>query len=159
MENFWGFQWQRLVGMVLCRSSVNSNWMAIRTKTTYGTEDGTTVNGYNLTGEGYSDDGSGIAGGTNGGYIAQMYFDSDKLFRPRNINASQGQHYCSACWFYNGAANNEKYIALVGGNSVDGARVGVVFWCLDSPASYTNWSFGASLSLKPLEEEDAEVVT
>lgn len=63
MESYWGTEWRRYVGWVFANGIQ-------KVKMTYGTEDGSTANGYNLTGDGYiSIADSGITG-NSGGYIS-----------------------------------------------------------------------------------------
>lgn len=136
-ENHYGFQWQKLIGWI------NSSGTQ-KAKLTYGQEDGSTVDGYNLTGDGYLSIGA-TPSGTSGGYISEMEF-SDKGMFPKAISGASSTYYTDGLWYNN---PGEK-VARVGGGSGDGARVGAFCASLGGAASYSSWDSGASLSCKPL---------
>lgn len=134
MENYWGQQWRRLIG-----------WMHIsgtqKVKLTWGTEDGSTVTGYNFTGEGYIAIPSSTPTGTSGNYISKVFATPYGIL-PIEAFGSSTTKFCDGLWF-----NNASTIcAVVGGASGDGVRCGASCADLrDSPGS-ANWYIGASPS-------------
>ena len=137
MENYYGFQWRRQNGLI----KVNSD---VRTKFTYGQEDGSTVTGYNTDGTGYKSTGV-TPSGTSGGYISQMKFTEDGMF-PEVASGSDSTYYADGLWFNNSATT----FAFVGGYSNVGALVGAFCLNLSSAVSDAYWSVGAAVSCKPL---------
>ena len=137
MENWWGFQWRRYQGHLLIDG-------VQKVKNTYGQEDGSTVDGYNLTGSGFKTAGATPAG-TSGNYISEMNFTEDGMF-PKTMSGTSTTHYCDACWFNNSGAR----VPLRGGTSDDGVKDGAFSARLASAASSEYWGFGAALSCKPL---------
>lgn len=137
MENYYGFQWRRQNGLI----KVNSD---VRTKLTYGQEDGSTVTGYNTDGTGYKSTGV-TPSGTSGGYISQMKFTEDGMF-PEVASGSDSTYYADGLWFNNSATT----FAFVGGDSDSGAPVGAFCLHLYHAVSSASWYFGAAVSCKPL---------
>ena len=137
MENWWGFQWRRYQGHLLIDG-------VQKVKNTYGQEDGSTVDGYNLTGSGFKTAGATPAG-TNGNYISEMNFTEDGMF-PKTMSGTSTTHYCDACWFNNSGAR----VPLRGSNSISGVKDGAFCAYLGGAASAAHWYFGAALSCKPL---------
>lgn len=138
MENWWGAQWRRTAG------SIFSNGV-YKIKMTYGTQDGSTANGYNTNGNGYIDLSAPTPTGTAGGYIDKMTFTPHGMF-PRELNGSDTSYYCDSCW-YNAIAT---CFELVGGVSGGKARCGAFFSYLSGGAGSVNWGYGAAVSYKPL---------
>lgn len=136
-ENHYGFQWQRLIGWINSRGTQKA-------KLTYGQEDGSTVDGYNLTGDGYLSIGA-TPSGTSGGCTSEMEF-SDKGMFPKVVSGSDSTYYADGLWF----DNSDVSVARVGGGSGNWARVGAFCVRLNNAASSSDWGFGASLSCKPL---------
>lgn len=137
MENWWGNIWERVSGEVLS----NTNRMI---KLTYGTADGTTVRGYNDTGNGYKNIGV-TPSGTNGGYISKMSFNANGI-HPKVVNGSETTYYCDGLWF----DTSQVDIALVSGACNCGSQCGCLCLALNHVSSRADWSIGASLSCKPL---------
>lgn len=137
MENWYGFQWRRYIGHILDHGIQ-------KVKLAYGTEDGSSASGFNLTGEGYIPVGI-TPTGSNGGYIDKMNFTEFGMFS-KNASGSATTHYCDGLWFNNGIVG----VPLRGGASDGGARVGSFFVYLGGAASGARWDLGASLSCKPL---------
>lgn len=138
MENFWGFQWRACLGYVM----VNG---AQKIKLCYGIEDGSTVTGYNLTGDGYITIDSSTPSGTSGGYISAMKF-TDKAMVGVTVSGTSTTYYCSGQWFN----NSITAFVLFGGASYSGTHVGLFCAALYDGASLAAWGFGAALSCKPL---------
>ena len=140
MENFWALQWRRYVGHLLIDGTQY-------VKMTYGQEDGSTGNGFNLTGTGYKSKGH-TPEGTSGQYMELQEYDADGFYpkKANNTNASASKHYCDYFYFNNSGTR----VPVRGGTSNNGAYCGVSDVGLNSTASYASWSIGAAVSCKPL---------
>lgn len=140
MENWWGFQWRRYQGHLLVDGSQKA-------KLTYGTEDGTTANGYNLTGSGYHNIGATPAG-TSGQFLCEMLFSDRGVFPKKadNTAGSASKYYADGFWFNNSGAR----VPYRGGDSNYGSHGGAFSVGLDCAASNAWWTIGAALSCKPL---------
>ena len=135
MENWWGNQWRRFAGLIL------DNGM-YKFKMGYGTSDGSTTNGYNLTGDGYVS--SGITpGGTSDGYINIIDY-SNEISLPKTASGSSSTYYCDGLQF------NDSIVAIAvrGGNCSHGDYCGAFCLLVGSPASLAQWRIGAALSFK-----------
>lgn len=134
MENFWGFQWRRLLGYL----SISNQQ---RIKMTYGED------GYNFTGDGYINTEISLTG-TSGRFLEEFTFNKYGLF-PSKIgnNGTSTEYYGDGCWY---TTDQNPRIACVGGNSADWLRVGLFGWDLDVAASDSDWDVGAAPSFKPL---------
>ena len=140
MENFWALQWRRYVGHLLIGGTQY-------VKMTYGQEDGSTGNGFNLTGTGYKSKGH-TPEGTSGQYMELQEYDADGFYpkKANNTNASASKHYCDYFYFNNSGTR----VPIRGGSSGSGASCGVSDVYLLATASSANWGFGAAVSCKPL---------
>jgi len=138
MENWWGAQWRRTAGYILKNGDQ-------RVKLTYGQQDGSTVDGYNTTGDGYISMGISPTG-TSGGYIDVMNFNDYGMFG-KNSSGSSSTHYCDGQWFNN---SGDRY-ALFGGYSSNGVHCGAFYCRLDSTVSDADWHYGVALSYRPRE--------
>lgn len=137
MENWWGMQWRRILGLVLA-SGVE------KIKLTRNTEDGSTVTDYNQDGSGYVSTGVECSG-TNGGYISEVKF-TDKALLPKVASGTATTHFCDGLWFN---ASGER-VALFGGGSSFSSKAGAFCCALGAAGSDAGWDFGAALSCKPL---------
>lgn len=137
MENWWGMQWRRYLGHIM----VNG---VQKVKLTRNTEDGSTVNGYNLTGEGYITEGV-TPTGTSGDFIKQMIFTPEGMF-PKATGGSQTTYYCDKMWY----SNSITAVPSRGAYAGDGLSAGVAAVYLYNAASAAVGGRGASLSCKPL---------
>lgn len=137
IENWWGFQWQRYRGDIL-----SSNTLKI--KLCYGQEDGSTTDNFNTDGTGYRTVSGGSATGTSGQYISQMVFDAGGMYakEANNSYASSTSKYCDGYWFYGSGVR----VAVRGGGSNDGARVGAFSVARDGGVGHAAWYVGARLS-------------
>ena len=138
MENWWSNMWRRTAGYINISG-------VIYTKLTYDTSDGSTVKGYNLTGDGYVRQGS-ISG--PGGWISAMTYTSTAIV-PKTSNGSNSTYYADGCSFDDGEKPYQDYArcgSWCRGDSYAGA------FCVDlsSPASLFNTFTGAALSCKPV---------
>ena len=134
MENPWGNLWRAVAGYI------NDNG-TLKIKLTYSINDGSTVVGYNETGDGYITHGSA---GT-GGYISHMNITNRGL-TPATTSGSDNTYYCDYTWFNNKQVN----YAIVGGRWGHALLVGSCCVVLAYLASSANTNFGAALSCKPL---------
>ena len=136
MENWWGNQLRRFAGLIL-----DSN--IYKTKMCYGVSDGSTVKGYNLTGDGYVS--SGITpGGTSSEYINTIDY-SNGISLPKTASGSSSTYYCDGLWFNR---YGKVAVAFRGGHCSDRAHCGAFSLSVLQTASNTHWTFGAALSFK-----------
>lgn len=136
IENWWGFQWRRYAGDINVSGTRKIKLCKSR-------EDGSSVNMFNTTGDGYVDIGA-TPSGTSGGYISQMKFVSDKGMFSVVSSGSQTTYYCDGQWF----SNTQTDYAIRGGASYFGALVGAFCVHLNGTVGSAHWSIGASLSFK-----------
>ena len=136
MENCYGNQWRRTVGLILANGIV-------KVKLSPSTKDGSKAANYNTDGTGYIEIPNSTPSGTNGGYIKDMLYTALGMF-PTSITGSSSTYYPDGCWF------NIATIAfaLFGGNLASGRPCGSFYVSLDSEAGDAGWYFGASLSYK-----------
>lgn len=143
MENWWGNQWRRIGG-----------WLNVsgvqKIKMTYGTEDGSTAQGYNTSGSGYITLTGANPTGTSGGYISKCQANKYGKF-PYQASGSETTYEPDGLWFASGTM-----YACVGGYCDSGFRCGAFASVLYSAASYASWGVGASVSCKPTVEEEDE---
>jgi len=139
IENFWGNVYNRIAGWMV----VNG---AHKVKMTYGTQDGSTVSGYNTTGNGYVTQDIPASTTTSGGYIKGMKAHKFGLI-PIPNECSQGSATTfvpDGAWIY----NNGTYYACVGGFWSAATIAGAFCVYLSSAVSDTGSFVGASLSYK-----------
>lgn len=95
MENIWGSRWRRIAGVI---NPANSGDILV--KNTASTSDGSTVVGYNTTGDGYVNKGNilGISSGSSGsksGYIKTINGKNGCVTIPSVVTgASNSTYYC-----------------------------------------------------------------
>lgn len=135
MENWWGNQWRRFAGLILDSGTY-------KTKMCYGVSDGSTVKGYNLTGDGYVSSGITL-GGTSNGYINIIDY-SNGMSLPKTASGSSSTYYCDGLWFNNSIVA----VAFRGGRCSNGAQCGAFSLGVNGAASYTDWAVGTALSFK-----------
>ena len=135
MENWWGNIWRRIAGYMNLHN-------VIYTKLTYDTSDGSTVKGYNLTGDGYVQQGS--ISGSSGGYISAMTYTSTAIV-PKTVSGSDSTYYADGCWFADGVM-----CAFCGGYWDSGSLVGAFCDILVNTVSGASPADGAALSCKPV---------
>jgi hypothetical protein len=137
IENFWGNMWRRICGLV------NDKGVQ-KVKLTYGTQDGSTVEGYNLTGDGYIVANSTAVTGTSGGYIKSMVFTEQGMF-VKDASGTADTYYTSGSW-------HNKYqlnVALVSGSCNGYDRIGLLTMGLTDAGDRTAWHIGASPKCLP----------
>lgn len=140
MENRYASQWERVLGEVL----VNG---VRKVKLGQGTLDGSTVEDFNFTGDGYITLSElPVISGTSGGYISKEQTVDDIGTFPVVVSGSSSTYECDGMWFN----NSGTMVAVRGGSSYNGAVCGVFCSRLNAPASDSSWVFGSSVSFKPL---------
>lgn len=135
IENLWGNIWRRIAGLMLVNGTV-------KIKLTYGKQDGSTVEGYNTTGEGYIS--HGTMGGTSGGYISHVNA-TDRGITPETMSGSDSTFYCDGAWFNNSGTMYAFVGTLWSNDLLAGFAVG-----LYGAVSVSSTRFGSALSCKPL---------
>lgn len=136
-EHAWGNIWKS------CAGWINENGTQ-KVKMTYGQSDGSTVDGYNITGNGYITVEGSTPSGTSGGYISLCKFTENGII-PKQASGSSTTKYCDGLYFNNSQVN----CALTGGSSHSGLSAGAFCSSLGSAASDAGWTLGAALSCKP----------
>ena len=143
MENYWGLNWRRYLG------HVNENGTQ-KIKLTYGQEDGSTADGFNVTGNGYISINSAVSSGTSGGYISKYYFSNNTMV-PLVASGSSSTYYCDGLWFNNSSGMPPSLgFTSFCGSSLNGTSDGALAINISSAISYTDWTQGMKLSAKPL---------
>lgn len=138
IEHLWGNLWRAIAGWIIDKGTQ-------KVKMTYGQNDGSTVDGYNLDGSGYISVANSIPNGKLGGYISKMIITGNGLV-PTTASGSSSTFYCDGLWF----DNSQIVYPLVGGGANSGAVVGAFCSHLYYNISATQPVFGASISCKPL---------
>ena len=136
MENYYGNQWRRTAGLILANGTA-------KVKLSPSVKDGSSATNYNTDGTGYIEIPNSTPSGVWGGYIKNMLYKALGMF-PTSITGSSSTYYPDGCWFD---------IAIITfacfGGSLDRVRLcGAFCVSLGSPAGYTWWNIGASLSYK-----------
>lgn len=137
MENPWGNLWHNVAGWVNDKGTQ-------KVKMTYGTSDGSTVDGYNVTGDGYIAVQDATPSGSNGGYTSSCKFTEHGII-PKAAYGSETKKYCDTLYYNN---NNVCY-ALIGGGIL-GYRIGLLSTALDRSYSENSDTRNARISCKPL---------
>ncbi len=138
MEHWWGNQWRRIAGWIEDKGTQ-------KVKMTYGQSDGSTVDGYNTTGDGYITIPNATPSGTTGMYISKMVFDDHGLI-PKTVSGSGTTYYTDGLYFN----NSQVDYAFVGGCSDTKLLAGALYSYLSYEAYKTYWGAGAAISCKPL---------
>ena len=137
MENYWGNIWRRIAGLI----TVNG---VQKVKMTYGTYDGSTSDGYNITGDGYISLDNSTPKGSFGGHISDVLCTKYGI-NPTTASGSSSTHYTDGLWFNNSITS----YALFGGGWSDSLRCGAFYVALDSAPSGTYPYIGAAISCIP----------
>ena len=141
IQNWWGNIWKITNGIIQKNGK-------LLYKMCRGQHDGSTVNDYNTTGDGYIDSGVTLPGTVSQLYIKKMQLVPGLGLVPTNESGgSSSTYYCDGCW------SNASLIgfARFGGTPDDGLLVGAFAFTVDSVVSHSNWAYGVSLSYsKPL---------
>ena len=137
MENFWGNVWRRTAGYIYTGSIQ-------KIKLTYSQLDGSSIEGYNTTGEGYISIPDSNISGSSGGYINNMILNENGLF-PKICSGSSSTYCADGCWY----SSNVGY-SLFGGGVGNDLCVGTFAVSVSSPISTGYPNSGCALSCKPL---------
>lgn len=140
MENWWGFMWRRINGLVAIDR-------VVKYKLTYGTSDGSTATDYQVSDSnvysGYIT--ANTMASASGTYIDAMYFDT-KQFSPSTASGTASTHYCDGLW-----NNTGTRFAYRGGSSGHAALVGAFSLALYHASSLAGWDVGAAPAAKPIK--------
>ena len=140
IENVWGNVWRPVAGHVVSDG-------VQKIKMTYGQNDGSSVDGYDINGNGYISVDGYILPQTStnlGDYINTMIFNQYVLL-PKSINGSSSTYYTDGI-LYNGG---NKY-TLVGGSIYEGYKCGIFAQYDGGNTDMTGGNICASISCKPL---------
>ena len=137
IENWWGNIWKITNGLL----QTGGKFYA---KMTYGTQDGSSVTGYQQTSvNGYIDTGVTVSG-TSGGYISGVKLAGDMGILPQTVSGSSSTYQCDGCWWNTGIVGFARF----GCNPYHGLLVGGFALDVANAVSYSHWSFGVALSYK-----------
>lgn len=139
IENYWGNYRRVTMGFMIYNNNA-------KVKMTYDMSDGSTVVGYNLSGNGYVE----VCPVNNYGYnyISKQKYSKYGLISS-SYNGSATTYYCD---FFGTLTSNGTYYCLTGGSrSENNAKgVGIFYNNTSNGVSWTNDSVNATLSCKPL---------
>ena len=138
MENWWGTQYRRIAGWI-------NNEGTQYVKLTYGTADGSTGTGYNMTGDGYINTGVTVSSNVSG-YITKYRAGNSFGVVPYVGGGSATTYYCDYGYVY----TSDIYLAFVGGYCSNGSVCGAFSCNLNGEASDSTWYIGSALSCKPV---------
>ena len=135
IENWWGNVWRRVVGLF------NDNGV-YKVKMTRSAYDGSAVNSYNLTGNGYITSLTPVID-TSGlwAYIAVMAFSDLGILPQSSSGSSSSTHFCDGAIT---AMDGTLKMALLGGVCGDGVRCGAFACNLYATVADSYWTVGAS---------------
>lgn len=143
MENWWGLIWNRYLGE-LCVGGY------IKRKLTYGQEDGSTVTGYNFTGNGYSDCGTSQTIVQKSSYIDKMIYSNFGIIPiPQESGGSGSTNYCDKVYYDNNTASTVT-VARRGGRNTEDTTPGQFAVSFEFLPEGSGWAISAKLSAKPL---------
>ena len=145
MENWWGHRWRRCVGLI-------TKDYKVFVKMTKSIVDGSTVQNYNSTADGYVNTGITVPA-MSGSYFVDVANSKYGFAIPTALTKYKGDtgtaggsastYYCDGGWSAGGVC------ALLSGGSVsDGAASGLFCFYVNAAPSGAAWSIGASLSFK-----------
>ena len=138
IENWWGNIWKITNGIIQKNGK-------LLYKMCEGTHDGSTVQDYNTTGDGYIDSGVTLPGTVSQLYIKRMELVPGLGLVPTaDAGGTSTTFYCDGCW------SNASLIgfARFGGNPADGFLVGAFAFTVTAVVSLSSWVYGVSLSYK-----------
>lgn len=142
MEHLWGNTYRAVAGWVY-----NSGKQKL--KLSYGQNDGTTINGYNLDGTGYISIANSAPSGTSGGCISKMLMSEQGII-PIVSNGSASTYYPDIFWF----DGSVTAYALLGDSCMkysNSGKISGAFACaLSIQTSFKRYEMCASISCKPL---------
>ena len=137
IENWWGNIWKITNGLLQSGGKLYA-------KMTYGTQDGSSVTGYQQTAvTGYIDTGVTLSG-TSGGYISGVKLAGDLGILPSVVSGSSSTYQCDGCWW----DASKVTFARFGSAPSNGLLVGAFALDVNIAVSDSYWSFGVALSYK-----------
>lgn len=139
MEDWYGNIWRRIGGLINDKG-------IYKVKMTYGTSDGSAVNGYNLDGTGYININNAVVQNNKLFYVSQMLLTEFGLL-PIGTNGSSSTFYCDISWIINSQVN---YPYVGGAFDVTSESAGALCFIFCFEHTKTLNSIGASISCKPL---------
>lgn len=137
MHNWWGHRWRRPNGLM----NMNGNYAF---KMTPSTVDGSTVTGFNRTGNGYVKSGV-VPPAASQSYIDRYQAIGKLGFVPQTTSGSSTTHFCDGMWTNNGQLDQ----LILGGSVHHGALCGVFCFSVNDLPSHSSWNLGASVSYTP----------
>ena len=142
MEHWWGNQWRYMAGLI-------GNSGSLYGKFTYGKKDGSTVVGYNSTGDGYIDLNTKLTGGL--GFIKDMLVTEYGRI-PYGTGGSSTTYEADLLSY--SSSSGVVNIAVIGGREGSGmdAKVGPFTTSISYTAGTYTDDFTARLSFKPSKE-------
>lgn len=146
MENWWGHRWRRCVGLI-------TKDYKVFVKMTKSIVDGSTVQNYNSTADGYINTGITVPSGMSGSYFVDVANSKYGFAIPTALTKYKGDtgtaggsastYYCDGGWSDGGVC------ALISGGPVtSGTASGLFCFHVADAPSYAGWHLGASLSFK-----------
>ena len=145
MENWWGHRWRRCVGLI-------TKDYKVFVKMTKSIIDGSTVQNYNSTADGYIDTGITVPA-MSGSYFVDVANSKYGFAIPTALTKYKGDtgtaggsastYYCDGGWSTGGVC-----ALLSGGDVPNGAASGLFCFHVAAAPSHAAWSLGASLSFK-----------
>lgn len=134
LHNWWGHRWRRPNGLM----NANGN---IKVKMTHSQIDGSTVTGFNRSGEGYITTGF-VPPAANASYISRYMPMGKYGMFPWAVAGSSSTYYCDGMWTNNGQLDQ----LIIGGSVADGAICGAFCIIVNILPTSSSWHFGASPS-------------
>lgn len=145
MENWWGHRLRRCVGLL-------TKDYKVFVKMTKSIVDGSTVQNYNSTADGYINTGITVPA-MSGSYFVDVANSKYGYAIPTALTKYKGDtgtaggsastYYCDGGWSAGGVC------ALLSGGAVSyGTASGLFCFCVSGAPSYASWAIGASLSFK-----------
>ena len=135
MENYWGNYRRSIVGFAMIN-------YVLYVKMTYGTSDGSTVEGYNTTGNGYVKCNISLS---SRGCISKLSYGSYG-FVPQTFRGSTQTYYCD----YVDLGGSGTMVGTASGYYGDGDLCGIFYNNLAHEASWSASYLNTTLSCKPL---------
>ena len=131
MENWWGNQWRRYAGHMLIDR-------VHKYKLTRGRQDGTTVDDYNITGNGYI---TGATAPSANAFVSKMEFDSNG-FMTKAVDGSSATYWCD--YFYQNTGT--RYALRGAAADYAAGNVGAFYVNLNNSPSHADWYIGSAHS-------------
>ena len=141
MENYWGNYRRSIVGFAMINRIPY-------VKMTYDTSDGSTVEGYNTTGNGYVKCNISLS---SRGYISKLSYGSYG-FVPQTFRGSTQTYYCD----YVDLGGSGTMVGTVSGYYGDGDLCGIFYNNLAHEASWGASYLNTTLSCKPLSTQTSQ---